>query len=55
MSNFLIIALSYNMYKKQKLNINKDYSDMGNIFSKFMALICAALNSVNNLSFPCFI
>ena len=36
MSNFLIIALSYNMYKKQKLNINKDYSDMGNIFSKLV-------------------
>jgi len=24
------------MYKKQKLNINKDYSDMGNIFSKLV-------------------
>ena len=36
MSNLLVIALSYNMYKKHKLNINKEYSDMGNIFSKLV-------------------
>jgi hypothetical protein len=27
------------MYKKHKLNINKEYSDMGNIFSKLMEKI----------------
>jgi hypothetical protein len=36
MSNLLIMVLSYNMYKKHKLNINKEYSDMGNIFSKLV-------------------
>ena len=39
MSNLLIMVLSYNMYKKHKLNINKEYSDMGNIFSKLMEKI----------------
>ena len=36
MSNLLIIVLSYNMYKKHKNNINKEYSNMGNIFSKLV-------------------
>ena len=36
MSNLLIMVLSYNMYKKHKNNINKEYSDMGNIFSKLV-------------------
>ena len=36
MSNLLVMVLSYNMYKKHKLNINKEYSDMGNIFSKLV-------------------
>ena len=36
MSNLLVIVLSYNMYKKYKNNINKEYSDMGNIFSKLV-------------------
>jgi|TARA_B100000035_G_C21005570_1_gene557105 uncharacterized coiled-coil DUF342 family protein len=30
------MVLSYNMYKKHKNNINKEYSDMGNIFSKLV-------------------
>ena len=36
MSNILVMVLSYNMYKKHKNNINKEYSDMGNIFSKLV-------------------
>ncbi len=36
MSNLLVMVLSYNMYKKHKNNINKEYSDMGNIFSKLV-------------------
>jgi len=36
MSTLLAIALSYNMYKNNKLNINNKYSDMGNIFSKLV-------------------
>ena len=36
MSNLLVMVLSYNMYKNDKLNINKEYSDMGNIFSKLV-------------------
>tara|TARA_Y100000992_G_C21103857_1_gene413957 strand:+ start:495 stop:710 length:216 start_codon:yes stop_codon:yes gene_type:complete len=30
------MVLSYNMYKKHKNNINKEYSDMGNVFSKLV-------------------
>lgn len=36
MSNLLVMVLSYNMYKKHKNNINKEYSDMGNVFSKLV-------------------
>tara|TARA_B100001094_G_C17641369_1_gene535164 strand:+ start:123 stop:356 length:234 start_codon:yes stop_codon:yes gene_type:complete len=36
MSTLLAIALSYNMYKNNKLNINNKYSDMGNIVSKLV-------------------
>ena len=36
MSTLLAIALSYNMYKNDKLNINNKYSDMGNIVSKLV-------------------
>ena len=36
MSTLLAIALSYNMYKNNKININNKYSDMGNIVSKLV-------------------